>query len=76
MIDGKTIRQVLERDDYRCRGCGNTRHLELHHIIFRSQGGTDEADNLVTLCRRCHQRTHRNSEWRRMWEDWAAEVRG
>jgi len=76
MINGKLLNEVLKRDDYRCQGCGNTRHLELHHIIFRSQGGKDEADNLVMLCRRCHQRTHKNNEWRRYWERWAAGVRG
>lgn len=33
-------------------------HLHLHHIKFRSQGGLDEASNLITLCARCHRRAH------------------
>ena len=49
--------EVLERDRYRCRGCMiNTG--ELHHIQFRSQGGPDEASNLITLCPSCHRRAH------------------
>ncbi|MCL6611200.1 MAG: HNH endonuclease [Peptococcaceae bacterium] len=75
MLKGKVVTQVIERDNYRCRGCGTTRHLEIHHIIFRSQGGTDEISNLVTLCRRCHQRAHRHNVWRRFWETWATEAR-
>lgn len=70
----EVMKQVLKRDDYRCRGCGTTRHLEVHHIIFRSQGGKDEPSNLVTLCRRCHQRAHKNDKYRRYWERWKDEL--
>jgi len=28
--------------------------LEVHHIKPRSKGGTDDDDNLVTLCQTCH----------------------
>jgi hypothetical protein len=38
--------------------CGSTSYLEIHHIIFRSQGGKDELDNLVLLCKECHMRAH------------------
>jgi hypothetical protein len=49
---------VLERDDWRCvmAGCTSQRNLHVHHIEFRSAGGSDEADNLVTLCAFHHQR--------------------
>lgn len=52
---------VLARDHYRCQwpGCGRHRKLTVHHIIFKSYGGKDEADNLITLCQRCHQGLHR-----------------
>ncbi|MCB9643817.1 MAG: HNH endonuclease [Myxococcales bacterium] len=32
--------------------------LQVHHKVFRSQGGTETPDNLVTLCRRCHEDLH------------------
>jgi len=27
---------------------------EVHHIIHRSEGGSDDLDNAIVLCRRCH----------------------
>ncbi|MDD5051087.1 MAG: HNH endonuclease [Candidatus Pacebacteria bacterium] len=40
-----------------CEQCG-ARAVDIHHIKHRSQGGTDEADNLTALCRECHERIH------------------
>ncbi len=53
-----TRRQVLKRDDYRCTVCGATEHLEVHHIVARADGGTNDLENLVTLCMACHSDTH------------------
>ena len=53
---------VLTRDGYCCQHCkGKTRdkRLEVHHIIFRSENGSDEEDNLMTLCKTCHDALHR-----------------
>ena len=30
----------------------------MHHIIFRSQNGSDEESNLITLCKTCHDDLH------------------
>jgi hypothetical protein len=52
---------VLNRDSYTCQYCkGKTkdRKLEVHHIIFRRNGGSDEAKNLITLCKTCHDNLH------------------
>lgn len=38
--------------------CGRTFGLEEHHIQHRSQLGTDDPENLVLICRECHQRHH------------------
>jgi len=49
--------QVLTRDGFKCRMCGRSRDevsLEVDHIIPVSQGGTDELQNLATLCRDCN----------------------
>jgi 5-methylcytosine-specific restriction endonuclease McrA len=52
-------RQVLERDHWRCQVCGRMQNLEVHHLEFRSQSGSDEEQNLITLCAECHARMHR-----------------
>ena len=50
---------VLNRDKYICQYCKTKQcTLEIHHIIFRSNGGSDEPDNLITLCRNCHRELH------------------
>ena len=52
---------VLHRDGYRCQSRQKVKHdkvLQVHHKVFRSQGGTETPDNLVTLCRRCHEDLH------------------
>ncbi|EMA68834.1 pCQ3_20 [Halorubrum aidingense JCM 13560] len=45
---------VLDRDGNKCRRCGSTEILEVHHIIPYSRGGKDEVQNLATLCQECH----------------------
>ena len=50
---------VLHRDNYTCQCCGKKHvRLEVHHIIFRSMGGTDDEKNLITLCEKCHKAVH------------------
>lgn len=56
-----TKAKVLNRDNYTCQCCKGKRKdskLEVHHIIFRSNGGSDEEDNLITLCHTCHFKVH------------------
>lgn len=52
--------QILLRDNFRCqeKGCSYYKHLEVHHIIPRSKGGSDDPENLITLCQRCHDKKH------------------
>lgn len=50
---------VLVRDNYTCQCCGKKHiRLEVHHIIFRCMGGTDDERNLITLCEKCHKMVH------------------
>ena len=56
-----TKAMVLNRDDYTCQYCKGKRKdskLEVHHIVFRSQRGSDEESNLITLCHTCHKALH------------------
>ena len=50
---------ILHRDNYTCQCCGKKNcRLEVHHIKFKSQGGTDDEENLITLCEDCHKGVH------------------
>lgn len=52
---------VLHRDGYTCQSGRNGKHsakLHVHHVIFRSNGGSDDPSNLVTLCETCHDDLH------------------
>ena len=56
-----TKAMVLNRDNYTCQCCKGKHKdskLEVHHIVFRSQGGSDEESNLITLCHTCHTALH------------------
>ena len=52
--------QVLERDGWKCQNCGGSMDLQVHHLVSRAQLGPDTADNLITLCARCHRHLHTN----------------
>lgn len=49
---------VFARDGYTCQICGKSVKdgviLHAHHIIYRSNGGTDRINNLLTVCDKCH----------------------
>ena len=50
---------ILNRDSYTCQCCGKkNKRLEVHHIIYRSKGGTDDENNIITLCEDCHSKVH------------------
>ena len=50
--------QVLDRDGWRCQVCGSRTNLEVHHRQFRSRGGNDTEENLITMCSACHSKVH------------------
>jgi hypothetical protein len=54
-------RAILVRDQHRCRvpGCNNSRFLDLHHVLPRSEGGANHPANLLTLCGAHHRGVHR-----------------
>lgn len=51
-------REVLERDNFTCRKCGRTSDLTVHHLVSWRKTQDDSPENLLTLCRGCHYRTH------------------
>jgi hypothetical protein len=57
-----TREAVFVRDSYTCQVCGKSVKdgavLAVHHIVPRSNGGTNRLNNLLTVCTGCH--TSRN----------------
>lgn len=56
--------ECLERDKYICQDCGakeNSDRIhphEVHHIVPIYRGGTNQLENLITLCHECHRIRH------------------
>lgn len=53
-MSAATRRQVMERDKHACQKCGKQKHLDLHHIHPVAQEQDDTHENLITLCKYCH----------------------
>ncbi len=53
---------VLTRARHQCQmpGCHNTCFIEVHHIIPRAMGGSNDPSNLQVLCGCCHALVHNN----------------
>ena len=64
-IPRKLRHEVFKRDGYRCRECGASKDetsLEIDHILPVAKGGTNDIDNLQTLCKECNRMKH-TDEW-------------
>lgn len=51
-------RQVIKKNKFTCFRCDEVfqalNKLTVHHVIPRSEGGTNDESNLVPLCYACH----------------------
>ena len=74
---------VLHRDGHKCQNpnckCKDNEKqiLKVHHIVYRSKGGTNRPENLITLCSKCH--TPANHKEGKFLYDWCMngkKVRG
>ena len=47
---------VFARDNYTCQVCKKSKDkiLHTHHVLYKSKGGSDRAENLATVCDDCH----------------------
>jgi 5-methylcytosine-specific restriction endonuclease McrA len=66
--------RVAERSFGLCEGCGKVQATQMHHRLYRSQGGDERPENLLHLCLECHQSAHQDSD--RYVIGWAIESRG
>lgn len=58
------------RAKFCCGICGEKKlphELEIHHIIFRRNGGTDDPDNLIALDILCHRAIHQSKQDLSQW---------
>jgi len=73
---------ILHRDEHQCQNsnCKNTSKepiLQIHHIIFRDNGGTDTPSNLITLCDKCHASpNHKKGKLLDLWQTNKPKIRG
>ncbi|NHC33969.1 HNH endonuclease [Scytonema millei] len=77
MSEWQKIRQeVLRRDNRICQVCGKEHSGQVHHILPRSQGGTNDLANLITLCGKCHMVISPVPEWliTKLWQIPAVEI--
>lgn len=57
--------EVFKRDKGKCRLCGTSLNLHLHHIVYRSEDKNliNEPTNCIMLCARCHRLVHSNKHY-------------
>jgi len=73
---------VLHRDNHKCQNpnCTNkdkNQILEVHHIKYKSLGGVDNKNNLITLCSQCHTSpNHKKGKFLYNWCQNGKKVRG
>lgn len=61
---------VYRRDRFTCQKCGKHGEcLDVHHKIPFLDGGSNELDNLVSLCRKCHREEEARIIKKRIKED-------
>jgi len=65
----KRIRQQrINHDGGRCKNCGSTVNLQVHHKEYDSYGDENIKEHLVTLCSDCHRKvTEINRRKRRVY---------
>lgn len=54
MLSASLVEACFRRDCWKCRNCKSRNNLHPHHVVFKSHGGEDELNNLITLCYCCH----------------------
>ena len=73
---------ILHRDNHKCQNpeCKNKSKqpvLEIHHIKYTSNSGTDAPNNIITLCNRCHTPSnHKKGKFLYDWQINSPKIRG
>lgn len=58
-VSSRTLQKILKRMNAKCSNCGwDKTTCDIHHIVPRKKGGTNEHSNLTILCPNCHRLAH------------------
>ncbi len=65
-LEGFIVKRIFERDGYQCQteDCYMQIDLTIDHIIPILKGGTNDDDNLQTLCKRCNHKKGTSLHWK------------
>lgn len=63
-VNRSLVKKILKRDNFTCQECGKVfkedgSWPDTHHILPKRDGGTDDPENLITLCEECHNKKHK-----------------
>lgn len=50
--------EVFKRDGYKCLECSTKYNLQAHHLTY-DDIGDEKIEQLITLCRKCHEKQHK-----------------
>lgn len=65
-FDAETRERIIDRDGGLCRECGGPGG-EIHHVLYKSQGGRGVFTNGLLLCQICHRRVHHDVDLSNKW---------
>lgn len=57
-IRNRALLKAMREEIPYCERCGAPGHGGMHHIRYKSQGGSDIRENLIRLCMYCHRGIH------------------
>jgi len=49
---------LMDKVGNKCEYCRDLYTLDVHHILPRSEGGSNKQSNLIVLCSKCHRMAH------------------
>jgi uncharacterized protein YnzC (UPF0291/DUF896 family) len=49
-------------DNLTCQRCGSKKDVQVHHLTYENFGNEDVYNDLITLCKRCHEDVEREKE--------------
>lgn len=57
-------KSAIEKAGYKCSLCGTAKNLNVHHITYENVP-FEEDDDLIVVCRQCHEKLHENDAKRK-----------